>query len=377
LVTRAGPASFTDAAGQRWIDAASGGFGAGFPEVTTAIDEQARRIALSSRVLLSRPLAVAVSTLAEFCPGPLSLSYLCSSGGEALDSALKLARGVHPDRRVLLGVQGEDHGSFSHGRSLTLGRETAWQQAFRPRSVPGDLSGTLPEQVGDDVAAVVVAPAAPGRSLAKLDEAWWVALRERCHRHGTLLILDERGTGPARLGLPLGMSALGILPDVLVLGDTLGGDAVPVGAFVTSRALYDSVYGGRNPSVHGSTFGANPLSAAAVTATLTAVTRHGLAAKAQAGGERLFQAIEHVVGGPVVDDAAADGMLLWLRTRTPALAASLAGFLAEQQILVRPPRGSVVAVLPPLTAAPVELDVLEKGLAAALAELAGLKEDQQ
>lgn len=121
VVTGMVGARIETADGSHWFDASTGGFGSGHPKATAAIAEQAGRVALSSRILLSRPLAEAVKALDAFCPDPLTVSYLCNSGGEALDSALKLAKGTHPGRSRVLGIAGENFGTLTHGQGLSTG----------------------------------------------------------------------------------------------------------------------------------------------------------------------------------------------------------------------------------------------------------------
>lgn len=358
-----------------WLDAATGGFGAGHPAVNDRVAEQAGRVALSSRILISRPLAEAVAAIDAFCPAPLTLSYLCNSGAEALDSALKLAKGTHRRRRTIVGFAGADHGSFVHGLSLTQGVAILPDPPLRPVSVPVDRPDELIAAVTSDVAAVVVAPAAPGRALADLSPAWWSRLRAACDSTGALLVLDERLTGPARVGRDLATSALGIVPDVLVLGETLGADAVPVGCMVTSRATYDRVYSGHNPSLHGSTFGANPLSAAVVSAVLATVTGEKLAERQNDVAALAHQHLDGTVraDGPVTR-LGADGSLVWVRTANPATATALAAELAQGRILVRPPDRDVVALLPPLTAEPADVEDLFDRVAAAVRRLDATQE---
>ncbi|MET7669461.1 aminotransferase class III-fold pyridoxal phosphate-dependent enzyme [Micromonospora luteifusca] len=351
--------------GSVWLDAASGGFGAGHPTVVRRLTEQAGRAALSSRILVSRQLAEAVSALHELCPAPLTVSYLCNSGAEALDAALKLAKGTHPTRRTVLGFAGADHGTLTHGLSLTHGFALLPDQPLRPVTVPPERPDELIDRVSRNVAAVVVAPAAPGRRLADLPASWWNRLRAACDTTGVLLVLDERLTGPARLGTDLGVTQLPVPPDALVLGETLGADAVPVGCMVTSRAAFDRVYARRNPSLHGSTFGANPLSAVAVSAVLAAMADGELTRRQRKVGMLAHRALAPLAATTVID-VGADGSLIWLRTGHPATARALVDELLRERVLVRPPDGDVVSVLPPLTAAADDVtDLLARVVAAA------------
>lgn len=359
---------FTAADGSTWLDAATGGFGAA-DRVRARIDEQLSRIALSSRVLLSRPLADAVRAIDRLCPDPLTVSYLCNSGDEALDAALKLAKGTHPERRLVLGFAGEDFGQFVHGLALRRGRPVLPGQALEPISAPRADPDRLVRLVSTDVAAVVVAPAAPGRRLADLPVSWWVRLRGVCDRWDVPLILDERLTGPARLGAGLGVHRLGIVPDGLVLGSALGADVIPVGCLVSTRRAYDRVYEGRNPTLHGSTFAASPLSAAAVTATLTAVADEGLAERqlqVQDGARRAFGSL-----GGAVSGFGADGSLVWLHLPDDGAAAAVAAELRALRVLVRPPEDGVLAVLPPLTADAADVAELLDRVVTAVKRVAG------
>ncbi|MFR9776103.1 aminotransferase class III-fold pyridoxal phosphate-dependent enzyme [Micromonospora sp. MS34] len=356
--------------GSAWLDAASAGFGPGHPAVTERLVAQAGHTALSSRILVSRPLAEAVTALHRLCPDPLTVSYLCNSGAEALDSALKLAKGTHRRRRHVVGFATADHGTLLHGLSLTHGFPLLPDQPLGPVAVPRDRPDELVARVGEDVAAVVVAPAAPGRRLADLSPDWWRRLRAACDRSGALLVLDERLTGPARLGVDLAVTRLPVTPDALVLGETLGADAIPVGCVVTSRATYDRVYARRNPSLHGSTFGANPLSAAAVAAVLAVAAEERLAAR-QREVETLARArLAPLVGTGTVTDVGADGALVWLRLAEPTAVRTLVAELTRERVLVRPPAGDVVAVLPPLTATPEDVAELLDRVAAAGGRLA-------
>ncbi|MDH6451640.1 acetylornithine/succinyldiaminopimelate/putrescine aminotransferase [Streptomyces sp. SAI-149] len=377
VVTGMAGARMETADGGHWFDASTGGFGAGHPEVTAAIAEQAGRVALSSRILLSRPLAEAVEALDAFCPDPLTVSYLCNSGGEALDSALKLAKGTHPDRSRVLGIAGENFGTLTHGQGLSTGATPVPVLPLMPVTVSGDRPESLLEQVDATLAAVVLAPAAPGRPLERLSPQWWRALRDRCTQHDVLLILDERLTAPARLGWDLATQALGIVPDALILGEALGADAVPVGVMVTSRAAYDRVYAGKNPSLHGSTFGANPLSAAAVRAVLAVVAADGLADRQRRAEDSARRVLGDITSFGAVTEFCADGGLVWLRLASAEQAQALTAALGEARILVRPPfgpDGDVVAVLPPLTADPADLEQIHATVRAVAEEILTVRE---
>ncbi|MBW0106169.1 aminotransferase class III-fold pyridoxal phosphate-dependent enzyme [Pseudonocardia sp. KRD291] len=358
----------TDRTGGRWLDARSAAFGPGHPAVTTAVVEQLDRVALSSRVLISRPLADAVTELARFCPAPLELSYLCNSGDEALDFALKLAKGAAPGRGRVLGIRGEDFGALAHGSALRFGRDVLHTPPLSADAIdPGDLE-RLPERLDTSTAAVVIAPAAPGRGLDALSGTWWRTLRRRCQETGALLVLDERLTAPARLGTRLGCQSIGIVPDVLVLGEQLGAGTVPLGVTVTSRQLYDSVLGHRNPTVHGSTFGANPLAAATVRAVLDAVRHDDLPARNHAAQDQLREAWSQLNGHEEVRAAGVDGTLAWIRFTGRDRADRFCRGLSRRRVLARRCGPDLVAFLPPLTSEPDDLRHLTAAVTAAVSD---------
>ncbi|WP_122586772.1 aminotransferase class III-fold pyridoxal phosphate-dependent enzyme, partial [Pseudomonas viridiflava] len=110
--------TYTDAEGQEIIDL-SGGFGFQVSEVIVAVKAQAEIMGLSNRVLMSEPLIALCRRLAGLLPDPLVSSYVCSSGDEAFEGALKLCKGLNPRRNTLVFIKGGDYGSLTYGRSLT------------------------------------------------------------------------------------------------------------------------------------------------------------------------------------------------------------------------------------------------------------------
>jgi acetylornithine/succinyldiaminopimelate/putrescine aminotransferase len=358
IVRAVAGARLRDEQGGVWIDACTGGFGNGDPDVQRAVAAQLERIALSSRFLISRPLAEAVAAIDRFCVGDLTISYPCSSGSEALDAALKLAKGTHPRRRKVVAVRGEEHGTLSHGQALGGRPSPLPSLSLRPVSAALSDPDRFLTLVDRDTAAVVIAPAAPGRALAQLPSDWWAALRRRCDRTRTLLVVDERQTAPARTGSGLAVEQLGIVPDVVVLGDAFGADAIPLGITVMTRRAYDRVYSRRNPSLHGSTFGANPLAAATATAVIGA-SDAALADRQTAVGRAARERLRTLISPDgALREHGADGSLIWLRAASPAGARRLAAELAAERVLVRAPSSDVVGLLPPLTARAADIEAM-------------------
>jgi acetylornithine/N-succinyldiaminopimelate aminotransferase len=199
--------------------------------------------------------------------------FLCNSGAEANEAAIKLARkwaaaqGRTPDRRVILSFRG----SF-HGRTLAAVTATAqpkYQEGFEPLppgfrySAFNDLDAADAAMAAGDVCAVLVEPVQGEGGVTPATEAFLQGLRALCDRHGALLVLDEIQCGMGRTGHLFACHGYGVEPDVVTLAKALGG-GFPIGAMlVGTRAAQALQFG-----AHGTTFGGNPLGAAVALAAL-------------------------------------------------------------------------------------------------------------
>lgn len=276
----------------RLLDFASGGFGHGATAVAVAVARQMAINPLATRHFLSLPLARFTARLAAVCPGDLEVSYLCSSRSEAVEGALKLARGLHPDRGKMVALGGAYHGS-TLGALSVCGREDL--RGPLPRLLFDAAFAAEPGELGDlvdrETAAVIVEPWPGGRGLPVPDAGWLRALSARCSESGALLIADETRSGIGVTGTMFAVEHEGVVPDLLVVGGALGGGVMPLAGYVTRRELNDRVYGRRDPTLHASTTGGNPAACAAGMATLRTIEQDGLLARASEGGRRLLTSL--------------------------------------------------------------------------------------
>ncbi len=197
--------------------------------------------------------------------------YLCSSGGEANEAALKLARRYAVDH---YGEQKDKIISFSqsfHGRTLftvSVGGQPKYSQGFGP--VPGgilhatfnDLE-SVRQLVGDDTCAIMVEPMQGEGGIIPATPEFLKGLRELCDKHNALLVFDEVQTGAGRTGELYAYKNYGITPDILTSAKSLGG-GFPVGAMLTSDKVAKSLAFG----THGSTYGGNALGSAIALAAI-------------------------------------------------------------------------------------------------------------
>lgn len=358
VVGSATGATVHTADGRSLIDFASGGFGFGEPRVRAEVSKQVRKAPLSSRILVNRRLAELVMQLAEIAPSPLSVSYVCNSGEEALDSALKLAKGRWPQRRNVVVGEGGDYGSLSHGVHFAgIGSQFLAGLPFQPRRVRmGDTDAML-DAVTTDTAAVLLEPLSLASGDLSATPEFWRALRERCTATGAVLIISELRTGLGMAGSWWATDATGIAPDVLVTGGALDGGHVPVGAYITSQALNDQVYARRNPSLHGSTTGGNPVCCAAALAALQVIRDGRLAQRHAEFGARTAMALE-----TLADEQPASGIvrvqcvgsLVALDYQDAARAAQARHAAVRAGVWLRPPQGNRLLLQVPLIASPTE-----------------------
>ncbi|MEV4619239.1 aminotransferase class III-fold pyridoxal phosphate-dependent enzyme [Asanoa sp. NPDC049573] len=347
IVTGAHGATFDLAAGGSAVDLAGGGWGYGDPLVVAAVAAQLARLPLSTRSFLSRPLADAVRRLAELSPPGLDVCYLCNSGAEALDGAIKLAKGRHPRRRTLVTAS-----RLPHHLPVTQ------------RTVPYGDAGALREALTRDVFALVVEPVLTTAGVVVPPPGYLVAAREACDRSGAVLIADETVTGLGRTGERFAWSG----PDVAVFGSTLGGGVLPLGAYVARKRLNDRVYRHRTPVLHASTTGGNPASCAAALATLALLAERDVTGNARRLGAVLAAWLDELGRSfpGVVADPVAAGLLGSVTLPDVGWAAAVQQETLRQGAVVLR-QGRMLAIRPPLRIRRPELD---RGLAALRTALA-------
>lgn len=286
ILERGQGARVWDSEGREYVD-----FGAGIavcslghcnPELTAALVEQAGRLWHTSNVFYSEPplrLAqelVAASRFAE-------RAFLCNSGAEANEAAIKLVRkwasdqGRAPDRRTIITFRG----SF-HGRTLAAVTATAqpkYQQGYEP--LPGgfryvdfnDIAQLEAAMAGGDVAAVMLEPVQGEGGVMPAASGYLQAVRALCDRFDALLVLDEIQCGMGRSGELFAHWQDGVTPDIVTLAKALGG-GMPIGALLAGPKVAQAMQFG----AHGTTFGGNPLAAAVARIALRRLASDEIAA---------------------------------------------------------------------------------------------------
>lgn len=358
LVRGEGPYVF-DADGKRYLDLLAGiavnALGHAHPALTGAVSAQLSTLGhVSNFFATPTQIALAERLLAVSKAPAGSRVFFANSGTEANEAAFKLARRNNGDgrrTRILALTQ-----SF-HGRTmgaLALTHKDAYRAPFEP--LPGGVefiaagdSAALEEafQYGDTVAAVFAEVIQGEGGVRPLPADYLRRLRELTTQHGALLVLDEVQTGIGRTGQWLAHQdpALGgILPDVVTLAKGLGG-GIPIGAMITFGPGPSGLFA---RGQHGTTFGGNPVAAAAGLATLHVIERDGLLAHVRDLGEWLTAQFESLADRPdsVVTGVRGAGLLVGIALRGPWAARTVAlardaGFIinavTEDTIRLAPP----------------------------------------
>ncbi len=243
--------------------------------------------------------------LASHLPAGLDATFFCSTGAEAVDSAMKFARAA-TGRPRLLSIDGDYHG-VTYG-PLSIVGEAFFKKGFGPflpgcGLVPfGDLDALEKQLRKRDVAGLIMEPI-QGLGVNVQTFEYLRGAAELCRRYGTLLCMDEIQTGLGRTGRWFAFEEAGIVPDFVLIAKTLSGGYMPVAAMVTTREIYQRAVGTLERSyVHQSTYGRNRLSMAAGLATVRLIERDGLVENSARMGEvladglRELQRRHHLIG---------------------------------------------------------------------------------
>jgi putrescine aminotransferase len=288
-----------DVEGKEYIDCLGGygvfSLGHANTEVIEAVYAQMQRLPLSSKTFLNKPLADLCEKLASIAPGDLQYTFLCNSGTEAVEAAIKFAR-MASKRTQIITASGSYHGK-TLGALAASGRDV-YKTPFAPMlggfdHVPFGDFAALEAIVSEKTAAVMLEPIQGENGIQVAPDDYFPEVRALCDKFGVLLILDEVQTGLGRTGKMFATEHYGIAPDMMTLAKALGGGVMPIGAVMGTPAVWDAVFS-ENPYLHTSTFGGGEAACVAALKTLEIMGRDGLAEKAAIIGERLIAGLRVV-----------------------------------------------------------------------------------
>jgi acetylornithine/N-succinyldiaminopimelate aminotransferase len=346
-----------DSAGGEYLDFFAGlsvhNAGHCHPAIVSAIAEQAGRLAGVSNLYYTEPAMRLAERLAESSLG--GKVFLCNSGLEANECAIKLARkrahrgGIADPEIVVL------DGAF-HGRSLGTLAATprlAREDLFGPLpfgfvAVPRDDPDALRAAVGERTAAVMIEPIQGEAGVFPISDEVLVAARAACDEVGALLVLDEIQTGMGRTGSLWAFQQLPVRPDVMTAAKALGG-GLPVGACVATPEVGDVF----DPGDHGSTFAGAPIAAAAALAALDVLDDPALLRRTRELGTRFMRLLAELDG---VAEVRGRGLMVGVSLADGLDARQVARRALEAGLVINVPGPGMLRFLPPLVIGDAEVE---------------------
>ena len=353
-----------DQDGNRYLDATSGqgvaALGHCHPAVIRAIHEQAATLITCHESFYNDRRAELYALLSSMMPADLNRFFLCNSGAEANEGALKVAK-LLTGRDGIVAAKRSFHGRTTGALSLT------WTQKYRKpfqEWLPAvdyvafnDIEAAR-QAITEATAAVVVEAIQGEGGVHPATDEYLQALRERCDETGAMLIIDEIQTGFGRTGRWFGFEQAGIAPDVISVGKAIAG-GLPMGAVCWREA-----HGPIPRATHGSTFGGNPLVCAAAIAAVSAIRDECLVDKARYNGESFIDELK-ALNPRGAREIRGRGLMIGIELRgrvTPVLKA----LQAALAWLALPAGLNTLRLLPPLVISRDQLSTIAGAIAKVL-----------
>ena len=357
-----------DTAGNRYLDFTSAQgialLGHAPPAVAQAIAEQASRLISLPSLLHSEIRARFLTRLDQVLPDHLPHAFLCNSGTETIEAALKLVR-LTTGRQEIVATTKAFHGRTTGALALTWSPKT--KKPFEPllpqvSHMAYNDEAALEQAVTDRTAGLVLEVIQGEGGVNLGTRSFLRAAQERCRRTGTLLVIDEIQTGFGRTGSWFAFEHYGLEPDILCMAKGLGA-GFPMGAVAFSEPVGEHIFMG----VHGSTFGGNPLACAAGLAALNAYEEQNLIAQSAHVGAYLLSSLrERLQDVRQIRSIRGQGLMIGIELRTRA-APYMKALLEDHRILVLNAGPRVLRLLPPLIAQPSHADQVVDALQAVFA----------
>ena len=366
-----------DHEGRKFLDCLGGygtfSLGHRHPAVVAAVRDGLDRLGMSGKAFFSPNSANLAELLVQNTPEGLDLAFFSNSGAEAVEAALKFAKGA-TGRPGIVSTLGSFHGK-TLGALSTTGREK-YRKKFEPllpgvSFVPyGDTEAAVAAISSDTACFIVEAIQGEGGILLPPD-GYLRALREACDRQGALLIADEVQTGLGRTGHLWGFDHEGVAPHILTSAKALGGGVMPIGATMYTQAVYEGVYGD-SPMAHTSTFGGNPLACAAALAAVRTILDEELPRRSAEMGSRLLNGLREVGErhAETVGETRGRGLMVGLEFREDEVGELVVASLLKRGVCVayalNNPR--VLRFEPPLIISAEQVDLAVEAVDEAIAE---------
>ena len=343
-----------DTEGGEYLDFVAGiavnALGYAHPRIVSTIEHQASRLLhVSNMFYTAEQIGLMERLTAQSFADRV---FLCNSGAEANEAALKLARRYQrdvvgeQDKYEIVSMRKSFHGRTYGALSATA--QPKYHKGFEPM-VPGFVSAdfndleSVREVVTERTAAILVEPVQGEGGVKPATEAYLRGLRKLCDESGALLIFDEVQCGVGRTGSLFAYQGYGVEPDIMTLAKGLGG-GVPIGAMLAG----EQVFGGWTRGSHATTFGGNPLVSAVASTVLDVIKEQSLCDRAVHMGAELMEGLEGIAARHgVITQVRGRGLMVGAEVGAEA-AGALVGLCRDRGLLINAAGGDTLRFVPPL-----------------------------
>jgi len=354
VIVRGQGASLFDADGVEYLDCSSGhgvaNLGHAHPKVAEAIYKQASTLITLFETFPNDKRAELMKKITSLVDG-LERVFLCNSGTEAVEAAIKFAR-ISTGRKYIVAAMRAFHGRTYGSLSATFNKK--YREGFEPL-VPGfshvayNKIEALDKAVNEETAAVILEVVQGEGGVYPITEEYIQAARRICDERGALLIVDEIQTGFGRTGAMFAIQHFDVTPDLLTCAKSIAG-GVPMGAVLIGDKVQNLT-----PGVHGSTFGGNPLSCAAAVAAIGVIEEEDLARQALVKGAYLRDRLREI-SSPNIREVRGMGLMIGIEMKQKV--APILKALQKKNIIALNAGMTVLRLLPPLVITYEQIDHL-------------------
>jgi LysW-gamma-L-lysine/LysW-L-ornithine aminotransferase len=353
VITHGQGATLYDDQGNAYIDCVGGqgaaNLGHAHPKVVAAITEQAQKIISVPEMFYNDTRAALLKKLTSLAPEGMDRAFLSNSGTEAVEAAFKFARFSTKRTEIIATMRG------FHGRSMGALSAT-WNKKYRSpfqplipgiKHVPYNKLERLEAAIDENTAAVILEAVQGEGGVYPGDAEYLRGAQALCRERGALLIMDEIQTGFGRTGKMFAINHYDLSPDIMTIAKSMAG-GVPMGATLLGERVAELSKG-----IHGSTFGGNPLAAAASLAALNALVDEKLPERAAELGAYFLAELQSIES-PLVRGVRGMGLMLGIEIKKKV--APYLATLTERGILALPAGMTVIRFLPPLVIEKEQID---------------------
>ncbi|MCB9059556.1 MAG: acetylornithine/succinylornithine family transaminase [Calditrichae bacterium] len=354
VITRGQGSVVYDENGREYIDCVAGqgvvNVGHCNPYVVQEIKQQAETLITCSGTFYNDTRSLLMEKINEITPPELSNIFLCNSGAEAVEAALKMSR-IASGKTDIIAAMRAFHGRTFGALSATFNKK--YKKEFEPLvpgfdHVPYNNFEKLAETVTDKTAAVILEMIQGEGGVNVADENYVRQVRQLCNKKNILLIIDEVQTGFCRTGKMFAFEHYGVVPDILCLAKAMAG-GLPIGAIVFPEKLKFA------QGNHGSTFGGNPISAAAALGAISYMQDTKLAEQAAEKGAYMMQKLQ-AINSDKIRQVRGKGLLIGIELKEKVQPYILA--MMDEGVLTLPSGSTVLRLLPTLVISCEQMDTV-------------------